>query len=311
MGNTLSNQKYKSFDQLMAGVESDLGKWADEGYLDRGIFIKTIRKVNAFLGLKINMEREDMIEVKNHVALLPGDFQFLQLALACQTEYVRGPVLSGAQTESHTIPLSNKACEMHSCSGDECEGPCNNCIWITQKIGIKTQTFTDIRTLELTNSSRSRCTDTCLNFHFRSPHQIRIQEDHATFSFTEGLVYINYIADMLDENNNILILDHPLVNDYYEYAVKEAFFENMFLNKEGDFLQVYQAMQAKLRLAKIQAMGFVNTPEYGDIQKMFIDNRHRFYKRYVGYFTDSNQGYFKGEKRSDNRLFNERRRDIF
>lgn len=307
MANTLTNYRYKSFDSLMAGVESDLGKWADEGYIDRGIFIKTIRKVNAFLGLRINMEREDMIEVKDHIGLLPEDFQFLQLALAVRTEYVRGPVLSGAQTESHTIPLENKACSMHSCESNECEGPCNNCIWITQKIGIKTQTYTDITTLQLTKSSHPRCTDTCLNFHFKSPHQIRIQEDHATFSFREGLVYINYIADMVDEKNNVLILDHPLVNDYYEYAVKEAFFENMFLNKEGDFLQAYQVMTEKLRKAKIMAMGFVNTPEYGDLQKMFIDNRHRFYKRYIQYFNDSRQGYFKNES---NNSWSDRQRDL-
>lgn len=312
MPNTLTNTRYKTFDQLMAGIESDLGKWADEGYIDRGIFIKVVRDVNAHLGLRINMEREDMIEVKDHTALLPEDFQFLQLALACQTEYVRAPIPMGAQTESHTIevPCENKACNLHSCDNGDCGGPCNNCIWVTQKIGVKTYTYTDIRTLELTQSSHSRCTDTCLNFHFRSPHQIRIQDDHATFSFREGQVYINYIADMLDENNNVLILDHPLVNDYYEYAVKKRFFENMLLNKEGDFVQSYQVMVEELRKARVKAVGFINTPEYGDLQKMFIDNRHRFYKKYINYFNDSHTGGFKGEHQSFKGLWNSKEREL-
>jgi len=179
MSTTLSNYRYKTFDQLMAGIESDLGKWADEGYIDRGQYIKVVREVNAFLGLRINMERETMLEVKDHVALLPPDFQFLQLALATRTEYIRGPLLSGAQTESHTteIPVPIH-CQMHTCE-DTMDGPCDNPIWITQKIGIKTQIITDIQTLELTQSSHSRCTDTCLNFHFRSPQMgLGARADH-------------------------------------------------------------------------------------------------------------------------------------
>lgn len=312
MGNTLTNYRYKTFDQLMAGIETDLGKWADEGYIDRAAYLKTIREVNAYLGLRINMEREDMLEVKDHVALLPGDFQFLQLALAARTEYIRGPLLMGAQTESHTteIPVENKSCKINGCPDDSCNGPCNNCIWITQKIGIKTHVFTDIQTLELTQSSHSRCTDTCLNFHFKSPHQIRIQDDHTTFSFKEGLVYINYIADMLDEQNNIIILDHPLVNDYYEYAVKKKFFENMMLNKEGDFTQAYQIMVEELRKAKVRGVGFINTPEFGDLQRMFIDNRHKFYKKYIGYFNDPKSGYYKGEVGNFRNFWNNAERDL-
>jgi hypothetical protein len=295
MPTTLTNYRYKTFDALMAGIESDLGKWADEGYIDRGQYIKVVRECNAFIGLRINAERETMLEVRDHTSLLPEDFQFLQLALGIRKGFVRGPLLHGTQTEAHTgdIPVKIE-CQMHTCD-NSMDGPCDNPVWITQKIGIKTQIITDIDALELTQSSHPRCTDTCINFHVRSHNQMRIQDDHATFSFREGLVYINYIADMLDENNNVLILDHPLVNDYYEYAIKKKFFENMFLNKEGDFLQAYQVMVEELRKSKIRAMGFVNTPEYGELRQMYVDNRHRFYNRYIRYFEDDKQGYFKGE----------------
>src|ERR1700748_2855673 len=140
MAQTLTRYNYKSFDQLMAGVASDFGKWADEGYIDRAQYIKVIRDVNAYLGLRLNAEREEMLEVRDHVALLPGDFQFLQLALACKTEYIRGPLLMGAQTESHVreVPVENRSCSINGCHSGDCQGPCENCIWITQKIGIKT-----------------------------------------------------------------------------------------------------------------------------------------------------------------------------
>lgn len=297
---TRTNLRYKTFDQLMAGIESDLNKFADEGYIIRPLYIKVVRAINADLGLKLNKEREDIIEVRDHNALLPEDFQYMQLALAMNISHVRVPTIAGIHTEAHTIDqtVPNKGCSLNSCESGTCGGPCTNCVWITQRIGVKTYTFTDIKPLSLTRASLGRCTDGCMNMHFRSPHQIDIRDDHAEFSFREGKVYINYLADMVDDDNNVILLDHPMVNDYYEYAVKERFFENMMLNKEGDFVNDWKAMAEKKRLAKISAIGFISTPEFGEIQKMYMDNRHRFYKKYIKYFNDSNQGFFKDEPSS-------------
>lgn len=300
---TTTNLKYKTFDQLMAGVESDLYTFADEGYFDRGKFIKEARRVNADLGLKINTEREDVLDVVDHVALLPPDFQFLQLAVACNVGTVRVPEIAGAKTEAHSIefPLQNRSCEFGSCRTGDCNGPCNNCTWVTQRIGIKTYTWTDVRELRLTERSSSRCADFCMNHQFNNAKdQISIEDDHATFNFKEGKVFINYLADMVDDNNNIIILDHPLVNDYYEYAIKKKFFEMMKFNKEGDFLQDFQIAKEELRIAKIHAISFINTPEYGQLIQMFVDNRQRFYKKYVRYFNTEGDGFFKGESRGHN-----------
>lgn len=307
MSKTLNNLRYKTFDELMSGIEQDLYMYANEGYIDRGKYIKEVRKVNADLGLKINTERESMLEVHDHVALLPADFLFLQLAVACKVSYVRVPRVNGINiTEDHVISKSvdGSACSLQSCEGS-CGGPCNNCVWVSQKVGVKIVNYTDLKQLQLTNSSLGRCSDNCLNFSMRSPHQIRIEDDHADFSFKEGQVYINYLADMVDDENNVLILDHPLVNDYYEYVVKKRFFENMKINKEGDFLQDYQMMVEELRKARIRAISFVNTPEYGTLIKMYQDNRNRFYKKYVRYFEDVNQGFFKDHRVTNDRFWND------
>lgn len=307
MSKTINNLHYKTFDQLMAGVEQDLYMYANEGYIDRANYLKEIRKVNADLGLRINIEREAGIDVHDYVGLLPPDFLFLQLAVGCKVEYVRVPSIAGINvTETHTISKSvdPSTCTLSSCSGGGCNGPCDNCMWVTQKIGTKIIKHTDLKQLQLTQSSFGRCTDTCLNHHMRSHNQIRIEDDHANFSFKEGLVYINYLADMVDEENNVVILDHPLVNDYYEYAVKKRFFENMKINKEGDFLQEYQIMVGELKQARIRAIGFINTPEYGDIIRVFQDNRTRFYKKYVQYFDNSRQGFFKDHRMEGDRDWN-------
>jgi hypothetical protein len=301
MARTLSNLRYRSFDQLMASIERDLYTFADEGYFVRSKFIKEARRVNADLGLRINSEREEVLDVVDHTALLPPDFQFLQLAVSCHVGHFSAPAFEGAHTEAHTIdiPLENRSCNFGVCNTSNCGGPCNNCMWVTQRIGLKSYTYTDIRPLTLTKGSSPFTGDFCINHHFgHAKDQMGVSEDHATFSFREGKVFINYLADMVDEDHNILILDHPLVNDYYEYAIKKKFFEMMKVNKEGDFLQDYQIMAEELRKARIQAISFVNTPEYGELIKIFTDNRHRFYRKYVDYFNDPNVGFYSHEPRS-------------
>lgn len=284
---------YKIFDSLMASVESDLKTYADEGLIDRAIYVKEARKVNADLGLKLYQEKEEIIDVKDYKAELPKDFMYLQLALACHVSYVTTPKIRGIQTETHSetqedIPIAIKN------SNSVCYTECNGATWITQKVGSKTHKFQRIDKLSITKGSYRYCSDDCLNFRFNNSNLMNIlNEDEASFSFREGKVYLNYLSDMVDEDNNLLILDHPLVNDYYEYQIKKKIFENFKINKEGDFLQDFQIMKGELRDAKIKAINFINTPEYGELLEIHKQNRRRFYQRYVSYFNYPEQGFFK------------------
>lgn len=285
--------KYKTFSQLMAGIEQDFDKFTDEGFVDRGKYIKVARTVNETLGFKITREREAVLEVKDYKTQLPEDFLELQLALACHVSYARVPIFRGAQTESH---VHTENCDIRlktkNFNPSECMEGAGQNMWVTQKIGTKVETFTHLEKLQLTQRSLSKCADNCFNKHFRTHNVIDIQEDEAVFSFREGKVYINYLADMISEDGDILVLDHPLVNDYYEYAIKKKIIENMKLNKEGDFLQDFQLVKQELKEARNAAMNFVGMPEYDEIVKVGLENRKRFYKKYIDYFDTLHDGYY-------------------
>lgn len=283
--------KYKTFSQLMSGIEQDLDKFTDEGFVDRGKFIKEARKVNEELGFKISREKEVMLDVKDYKIQLPEDFLQLQLALACHVSYARMPVFRAPQTEFHTDKREVQLKVKNFDPSSALEG-CGQKIWVTQKLDAKVEEFTHLEKLQLTQKSFRRCTDNCFNRHFRHSNVMDIQEDEATFSFREGKVYINYLADMISEDGDILILDHPLVNDYYEYAIKKKFFENMKFNKEGDFLQDFQIAKQELKEARTRALLFVGTVEYDEIIKTYAENRKRFYKKYIDYFDDLKDGYY-------------------
>jgi hypothetical protein len=283
--------KYKKFSQLMASVESDISTFADEGYVNRGTYIKEARKVNEDLGLKINGEKEVVLDVKDYKIELPEDFIQLNLALACHISYVRTPILRGDQTESHTIE-GNVNVPFKTFNDDTCLRGEGKKMWVTQKVGTKLHTFTHIEKLQLSQKSLSKCADDCFNRHFKSHNVIDIQENEAAFSFREGKVYLNYVTDLIGDDGDLMILDHPLTNDYYEYAIKKKFFENMKFNKEGDFLQDYQIAKQELKEARTRALTFVNMPEYDEVVKVHLENRKRFYKTYIDYFDELKTGYY-------------------
>ncbi len=288
--------QYKTFNQLMSSVSSDLGRYADEGGIDEILYIKEARKVNAELGLKIHKEKEVIIDVYNYKACLPTDFLYLQLALACSVSYVTVPKIQGVHTEDKEIPLTNScnSCGQVPCSCNNCKiqfKACDGYKYVAQTIGIKTHKYEHLELISLTKTSNRFCSDECLNLNFNSSNVMNIMGEEATFSFREGKVYLNYLSDMTDENGNFLILDHPLTNDYYEYAVKKKFFENLKFNKDGDVAQDLQYVMTQLREARIRAISLVNMPEYDEINKFFLDNRKRFYNNYVKHFENLDQGH--------------------
>jgi hypothetical protein len=287
--------QYKTFNQLMSSVSSDLGRYADEGMIDEILYIKEARKVNAELGLKINKEKEIILDVVNYKACLPEDFQYLQLALACSISYVTVPKIQGVHTEDKVIPLINlcTACGQTPCNCQVQFKACDGYKYVAQTIGIKTYKHEHLDLLSVTKASHRFCSDYCLNLNFRSPNVMNILGEEATFSFRSGKVYINYLSDMTDDKGNFLILDHPLTNDYYEYAVKKKFFENMKFNKDGDVTQDLQYVITQLREARIRAISLVNMPEYDEINEHFARNRQRFYNNYVKYFNNDDEGGYK------------------
>lgn len=287
--------QYKTFNQLMSSVGSDLGRYADEGMIDDMLYIKEARKINAELGLKINKEKETIIDVENYKACLPEDFQFLQLALTCHTSYVTVPKIQGVHTEDKVVPLVNKCneCGQSPCSCQFEFKACEGYKYVAQKIGIKTVKYEHLELLGLTKTSHKFCSDHCLNSHFKSHNMMNIMNGEATFSFRQGKVYMNYLADMVDDSGQLLILDHPLTNDYYEYAIKKKIFENLKFNKDADVAQDLQYVAGELRQARIRAISIVNMPEFEEINEYFHKNRKRFYDDKIKYFESVDTGHFQ------------------
>jgi hypothetical protein len=74
-----------------------------------------------------------------------------------------------------------------------------------------------------------------------------------------------------------------MVNEYYEYALKQRILENLFMNGE-DVSAKINLIEGRVRAARNNALGFVNTPDFQDIYKVWANNRRRQYDRYYSMF---------------------------
>ena len=98
-----------------------------------------------------------------------------------------------------------------------------------------------------------------------------------------GYVLLDYQGEMENDLGELLTLDHPKVNEYYEYGLKERILENLILNGEPETTR-YQIVQAKLREARTGAMVYTRSLDYSDLKEAWQASRRSAYQKYFAPF---------------------------
>jgi hypothetical protein len=347
--------QYRTFDDLMNSVRSDLYTLDQDNFLNPQELLKIAIKVNYELGLKINPSRGKMIDVKNGRAKLPADFYVMNFAMLCgvgndtytscvssqvQTMYDQmlklaeitnaRPLIQvadlsvGDNIVTHNLASTNIVLTVQDSNKDyvNFEYVIINPDQVKIKVfehyaGARINIIAAANIVANCSISLENCPDGCkitetrpglirefprpvpieiLPYNYGEPdcnlrnvgaynYRLKIKDGFIhTINFTEGRVYINYESVMEDDEGNLMVLDHPVVNDYYEYALKERILENLFLNGEN-VSQKLQLIQGKLRPARNNALSFINTPDYGEMKRVWEKNRKAMYAKYYNMFN--------------------------
>ena len=298
MGNSVS-QKYRTFNQLLEDVSIDFSGHALEGKIEPQQLIKVATRVNYDLGLKIHRTKEYMLDIEHSKAKLPADFAYLNYAWSCgsytvtqtmpsgthtdttQPKYVPAP--DGGDTGPCEDPTCKDVCVVQNCPTTDKDGNTTyNEYMVVQYMGAEQyHTYSQFFPLRIKETSQVQCD--CPNINIKSVDIAEIRDGFLFTSFETGKVYINYQGAMEDENGDLLVLDHPYCNEYYEYAIKERILENMIWDGENVSQQLGLISQ-KLKAARNNALSFVNTPNFKDYQKIWEVNRKAQYHNYYNMF---------------------------
>ena len=318
MGYTL---KYRTYDQLLAEIQSDFKTYNLNDFIDPQGFIKVAKTCNYELGLKINMTREKVIDIENGRGRLPADFYILNMALGVSHHCVTEPVISGTHVEDVVLgPIYNPGvANVDLCSapvipdpGPDCK-PCHvppdhchgcgqrpsicacmpigdvklNCkgeaVVLVQRFKYHTRKWTQVYRISIVGPSEFVDIN-CLNKRWNAPHTAEIKNGFIETSFKTGKLYINYEGALEDEEGNLLVPDHDRLNEYYEYAIKKRVLENMVMNGETVTDRQIQIIAGELRAARNNALSLVNTPDFNELRKIHETNRLAQYTNYYAMF---------------------------
>jgi hypothetical protein len=145
----------------------------------------------------------------------------------------------------------------------------------------ETRTYRRLIPLKMKASQNIECD--CPNLYMNTAFEGWIKDGFLFTNFQTGNVYLNYQGALEDNAGNLLVPDHDLLNEYYEYALKQRILENLFMNGE-DVAQRMTLIDQRLRAARNAALSLVNTPNFKEMEKLWWTNRRAQYNKYYDMF---------------------------
>ena len=286
--------QYRTFNQLMEDVSIDFSNYALEGMIEPQQLIKVATRVNYDLGLRIHRTKEVVIDIEHGRGQLPMDFKYLNYAFRCGSYKINNTMPSGTHVETfNDVPYVPAPADAEPCKDEKtCKDVCvvktcdnKNEYQIVQRIGPASyRTFTNWVPLQIKNVNDSVCY--CPSLGAQALDVAEIKDGFLITTFKTGKVYLSYQGAMENDQGDLLVLDHPYCNEYYEYAIKQRILENMVWNGENVSQQL-GLVEGRLRAARNNALGFVNTPNFQEMRKVWTMNRraqyHNFYNMFLSY----------------------------
>ena len=275
----LTELKYKTFDELLEDVSVDFSMYSLENMIEPQQLIKVVQRVNYDLGLRINMTKEAVIDIENMKVRLPDDFYVMNYALLCGSYTLQTPAMSGTHTEDIVLDYIPEG----STCNNVCINDCGQYIQVIQKLSYETRTYEVSAPINLYGNSKTLSCE-CPNNGFKSPYTGKLKNGFIYTNLENGKVYINYQGALEDSEGNLLVIDNPIINEYYEYALKQRILENLLMNGE-EVMQKLNLIEQRFRAARNNALSLVNTPNFAEMRKLWDMNRKAQYSKYYDMFA--------------------------
>jgi hypothetical protein len=312
--------QYRTFDAVLADVANDFKKYQLRDLIDPSEMVKVVKRVNYDLGLRIQQTREVILEVEKGRVKMPNDFQTLNFALGAGKydtkqslpggTHVEEKIIGSVEPEYQTAPNekidfcetpvvnsgNSNVCSQCGTSNvtDICDTCCSNpescslnckgeVTQLVQVTSFETRVYNYLYPLKIKSNPREIDCESP-NLYWNTNLTAYIKDGWLHTNFKTGKVYLNYQGMMEDEDGNLLAPDHDLLNEYYEYALKQRIIENLIMNDEEVNPNKIQLIESRFRAARNNAKSLVNTPNFEELSRLHKSNRKAFYNKYYSLF---------------------------
>jgi len=243
----------------------------------RDFVVQAFTPAGELLDFNVAILDEDRIEIISEV---PNTLENIKIVL----------VGGGATSQSLTsifaeLNLCEPGTVTPSCN-DTCVEVCTECdtpaVNVCDKNGNEIYRYQTLIPLNIVKTKTTSADP--FNIMPSSHLSLMLKNNFIVCNFEEGEIYLNYQSLMEDDEGNLLVMSHPLVDEYYEYAIKLRIFENLVLSGDQSAVPKFQLAESRYREARFQAMTLVNTPDFAEMKRVWIANRKAMYSKYYDMF---------------------------
>lgn len=266
--------KYQTFDQLLNEVLDELELYDNNSLIEPSHLIPIVLKINKELGLRVTTTNQCIKDIENSIVKVPLNLQKINFILYLDEKITTIQNLpQGTHKDYNEIDLLNetdlkKEVEVTS------DGFVYETIYTNGKpVFSKYKIAKQLELVEYTKFQRNNQVD-----------QVCIKNNHLKTHLTSGKLMINYEGILEDEQGNLLVVDHPLLQDYYKYAIKRRILENLYFNGEESTIQKLQFIELRYIKAKQEANSVVDMPEFSEMKEIVELNRKANFIRYHSKF---------------------------
>jgi hypothetical protein len=299
----LTELRYRTFESLFEDVRVDLKSLSLSNRIDPQNLIKVVQRVNYDLGLRIHQVKETILDIEHSKARLPLDFYVMNFALMCgeytvTTAYPQGTQISEVTPNYTQWPDWSGTChanpQVSPCDPTKltwngtkpvCLSQCGNAYQLVQTINSEVRTYKYMMPIKFRQSKDVQCD--CPNLGWRSQDEAYISNGFIYINADDicGKMYINYEGTLEDIDGNLMVPDHPFLNEYYEYALKDRILENLLFDGDMNLQAMIQLVKGQLRAARNNALTVVNTPDFREMRNLHDLNRKAFYGKFYAMFA--------------------------
>lgn len=272
--------EHRPVSELFSIVKNDLRRLDDEGLIDEGTLIKTVMYCNDKLGIGIREIREVCIPVQEYKAKLPLNFDKLY--------YVAAVSCTNTMIHSMVNPFNNNFDRDIIYEAELDRGSLGNTdhynVTIKREQNISIHNYQSFTSLDVSPTGGASCHISCPNTRKKGKYTVSIRDGHIETPFRSGELYVMYIANMCDDEGNLLFPFHPKITPYYEWAIKEKVLMDAVFNSEGDYTNLLKLSQNERVKAWLEAYDITTEKGYGEYVTQQKKKELGWYNQYFKFF---------------------------
>lgn len=236
---------------VYALIQEDLKSYFDAHMVDNLLFPIWTEKCLKKLGRGTYKIVPTVLHINNNEARLPDNFHAVREAWLCTTHTMDYQLSNAQYQEVSSLSTKISSGEVYCDKCTECGMP--DIIKAVYKTTNRVMFHFRRQYLLRPGNiwSKGHCGEECMNFHSHGPESFEVRDNKFVVSFKEGLVYLLYYFEEIDEATGYqMIPDNVRIKEYIEYYIKYKLFEQLF-NQVSD--ESFSQIQTKMGMYKQMA----------------------------------------------------------